>query len=90
MPFSEVLESLFIYTGKDQKSYEPYGYKIPVLTQPASGESREHIIYLKTPLYTGDSYTETDLKGIKLFKGQNTISVNTSVTPEAISIEYMR
>ena len=65
-------------------SYIPYGYKIPI---SCGGET--NTIYLDTPLYDGNSISMADT-GIEIptTNGQNTLSVDTTVQPEKVYIEY--
>ena len=64
--------------------YEPYGYKIPVT---CGGETKT--IYLDEPLGVSDSISMTDT-GILIptLKGQNTLSVGTTVQPSSVYIKY--
>lgn len=69
-----------------EKSFEPYGYKIPVIC----GNTTTNI-YIDEPLTSGEtiSYSETGvIIPTKMFL--NTLSVDTTVQPEKVFIEYVK
>ena len=84
-------------SGQTALPYEPYGYKIPVI----SGNQTTNI-YLSEPLCNGDyvSYSEqavhksdstvefVELPEISLTKGLNTLNIGTAVQPSDVYIKY--
>ena len=85
------------------ESYEPYGYKIPVVTSADGTEPITTPIYLPTPLYSGevmrsdgtitrsDGTTETfTAPQIPTINGTTVIDVDTAVKPESMTIKYRR
>ena len=97
------LEYLMINEGSTALPYEPYGYKIPVVTSADGIEPITTPIYLPTPLYSGevmrsdgtitrsDGTTETfTAPQIPTLNGTTVIDVDTAVKPESMTIKYRR
>ena len=89
--------------GSTALPYEPYGYKIPVVTKSDGTEPITTPIYLPTPLYSGevmrsngtiarsDGTTETfTAPQIPTLTGTTVIDVDTAVKPESMTIKYRR
>ena len=87
--------------GETALPYEPYGYKIPIVTSADGTEPITTPIYLPTPLYSGevmrsdgtitrsDGTTETfTAPQIPTLNGTTVIDVDTSVKPESMTIKY--
>lgn len=87
--------------GSTALPYEPYGYKIPVVTSADGTEPITTPIYLPTPLYSGevmrsngtiirsDGTTETfTAPQIPTLNGTTVIDVDTAVKPESMTIKY--
>ena len=98
---SEIKNSIMVVEGSTSLPYEPYGYKIPVVTSADGTEPITTPIYLPTPLYSGevmrsdgtiarsDGTTETfTAPQIPTLNGTTVIDVDTAVKPESIYIEY--
>ena len=95
------LDNIMLYEGSTALPYEPYGYKIPVVTSADGTEPVTTPIYLPTPLYSGevmrsdgtitrsDGTTETfTAPQIPTLNGTTVIDVNTAVKPENMTIKY--
>lgn len=87
--------------GSTALPYEPYGYKIPVVTSADGTEPITTPIYLQTPLYSGDvlrsdgTITRSDgtaetftAPQIPTLNGTTVIDVDTTVKPSNVYIEY--
>ena len=96
-------DDLMLITGSTPLPYEPYGYKIPVVTSADGTEPITTPIYLPTPLYSGemmrsdgtitrsDGTTETfTAPQIPTINGTTVIDVDTAVKPESMTIKYRR
>lgn len=101
--FDSGMHWLMINEGDTALSYEPYGYKIPVVTSADGTEPITTPIYLPTPLYSGevmrsdgtitrsDGTTETfTAPQIPTINGTTVIDVDTAVKPESMTIKYRR
>ena len=98
----EIIKNTFMLNlGSTPLPYEPYGYKIPVVTSADGAEPITTPIYLPTPLYSGevmrsdgtitrsDGTTETFTSPqIPTLNGTTVIDVDTAVKPESITIKY--
>ena len=98
----EIIKNTFMLNyGSTALPYEPYGYKIPVVTSADGTEPITTPIYLPTPLYSGevmrsdgtitrsDGTTETfTAPQIPTINGTTVIDVDTAVKPSSIYIEY--
>lgn len=94
---------IWLNVGSAPLPYEPYGYKIPVVTSADGTEPITTPIYLPTPLYSGevmrsdgtitrsDGTTETfTAPQIPTLNGTTVIDVDTAVKPESMTIKYRR
>lgn len=101
--FDSGMHWLMINEGDTALSYEPYGYKIPIVTSADGTEPITTPIYLPTPLYSGevmrsdgtitrsDGTTETvTAPQIPTLNGTTVIDVDTAVKPESMTIKYRR
>ena len=95
------IDTVMVNIGSTALPYEPYGYKIPVVTSADGTEPITTPIYLPTPLYSGevmrsdgtiaraDGTTEAfTAPQIPTINGTTVIDVDTAVKPESIYIEY--
>ena len=95
------VSNVMLNLGSTPLPYEPYGYKIPVVTKSDGAEPITTPIYLPTPLYSGevmrsdgtitrsDGTTETfTAPQIPTLNGTTVIDVDTAVKPESMTIKY--
>lgn len=95
------LSNIMLNEGSAALSYEPYGYKIPIVTKSDGTEPITTPIYLPTPLYSGDvmrsdgtitrsgGTTETfTAPQIPTLNGTTVIDVDTAVKPTEMYIKY--
>ena len=99
--FDSGMHWLMINEGDSALPYEPYGYKIPVVTSADGAEPITTPIYLPTPLYSGevmrsdgtitrsDGTTETfTAPQIPTINGTTVIDVDTAVKPTEMYTKY--
>ena len=79
------LTGVMLITGTiPPETYEPYGYKIPVV---CGGTTTN--IYLDEPLEENESISMSDTGvSITTINGSNTLSVNTTVQPSSVYVKY--
>lgn len=77
--------NVMLNTGSTAQPYEPYGYKIPI----TCGGVTTDIYIGDSPLYDGDTIGMTDT-GIEIptAYGNNVLTVDTTVQPSNVYIEY--
>lgn len=78
-------DEIMLNTGSTALPYEPYGYKIPI----TCGGVTTDIYIGDSPLYDGDTISMTDT-GIEIptAYGNNVLTVDTTVQPSNVYIEY--
>lgn len=99
--FDSGMHWLMVNEGSTPLPYEPYGYKIPVVTSADGTEPVTTPIYLPTPLYSGevlrsdgtitrsDGTTETvTVPQIPTINGTTVIDVDTAVKPTEMYTKY--
>lgn len=78
------LENVMLWEGSSDVSYEPYGYKIPIVCGGATTN-----IYLDEPLNEGESISMSDTGvSIPTINGTNILTVDTAVQPSNMYIKY--
>ena len=78
------IESVQLEKGSIATTYEPYGYKIPIV---CGGTTTN--IYLNEPLGENESISMSDTGLlIPTINGSNTLSVNTTVQPSSVYVKY--
>lgn len=95
------VDTVMVNIGSTALPYEPYGYKIPVVTSADGTEPITTPIYLPTPLYSGevmrsdgtitrsDGTTETfTAPQIPTLNGTTVIDVDTAVKPTEMHVKY--
>jgi hypothetical protein len=83
-----VFKNLMLNYGEDIKPYEPYGYKIPIVSRNDT-ESVTNNIYIDAPLNDGENlnYMTDNLPDIPTFEGETIIDIDTTVKPN-IKVKY--
>ena len=84
--FNDAEFQCWLYSGSGDVSYEPYGYKIPVIC----GNQTTNI-YTDVPLSAGESISKS-VSGIDIptVNGNNTLIVDTTVQPSQVYIKYYK
>lgn len=78
------LGNVMLWKGSSDVSYEPYGYKIPIVCGGATTN-----IYLDEPLNEGESISMSDTGvSIPTINGTNILTVDTAVQPSNMYIKY--
>lgn len=84
------LDSLMLNEGSTALPYEPYGYKIPVVTSADGTEPITTPIYLPTPLYSGEVMRSDGSRDVKFGKlvltGEEAISLHKPFADRTVSI----
>lgn len=79
------------YTSATMPPYEPYGYKTPCTVISAElDERRTSNLYTHQQIHSGEILSAGVEALPTLFKGTNTISIDTAVPPSGMSISYYR
>lgn len=82
--------SIMLNSGSTALPYEPYGYKIPVVTSADGTEPITTPIYLPTPLYSGEVMRSDGSREVKLGKlvltGEEEITTHKTFEDGTISI----
>jgi hypothetical protein len=84
-----VFKNLMLNYGEQVKEYEPYGYKIPVVSSNDT-DSITTNIYLDEPLGQGENinYITDGLPDIPTLEGSTVIDVDTAVKPNPMELKY--
>ena len=78
------IKSVQLEKGSIATTYEPYGYKIPIV---CGGTTTN--IYLDEPLEENETISMSDTGvSIPTINGSNTLSVDTSVQPSSVYVKY--
>ena len=87
VPISSV-DDLMLYVGSDTKTYEPYGYGLPITVSDGTN-STTITIPLTEGLEAGETISKTTTGiDIPTYNGNNTITVTSEVQPEKMKIQY--
>ncbi len=89
--YGGTITELMLVPGSTAKTYEPYGYKIPIACRDKTlfDESWTNI-YLSAPLEDGESinYKEDNLPTLPTLQGTTIYTVETAVQPSNMEVTY--
>lgn len=80
------IKNIQITLSDTATEYERYGYRIPIVIEGANNNSAIIREYIQTPIEDGESVDIT--AQIPLYRGENTVTVQTSVAPSNTEMSY--